>query len=123
MSVAALIATMGKQVALRRPTTTVDAYGMVAKSYTSTTHQAFVQERSSAEQLAQGRTSLRRGTVIYFNGAVDVQADDLVAQPPTGNSCNLYRVTGVRVPDLATTHPNAHTIVDAVRVPPPEVLA
>lgn len=118
MSVAALIASMGKSVAVRRPTNAKNPNGTVERTMATTlTTTAFVQERSSGEQVAQGRDNRRNQTVIYFDGSADVRTDDYIAVPPTG-TVSLYRVTGVRVPDLATLHPSCHTIVDAIRVEP-----
>lgn len=124
MSVAAMVARMGVSAAVRRPTYARSSIGGADKTWATTlSTTCFVQERGSAEQVAQGRNSMRSATVIYFTGSVDVRADDVIAVPPTGSTCVLYRVTGVRVPDLATSHPNCHTIVDATRVPPTEVVA
>lgn len=122
MSVAAMVARMGVSVGIRTPTATVDSYGCVQKSYATSTVTAFVQDRSSTDSAAQGRTNQRNAAVIYFTGEVTVTVDDIIAVPPTGAKCKMYRVTGVRVPDLATWHPECHTIVDATMVMPTEAV-
>lgn len=121
MSVASLIARMGRDIAVRRATSDHREDG----SFFRTEEQvlavrAFVQPRSAGEQEAQGRQQMRQACVIYFEGAVDIRTDDIVCDPPTGTDCRIYRVIGVRIPDEASSHPNAHTVVDATRIEPTE---
>lgn len=123
MSVAAMVSRMGVSAGVRRCTYARSSIGTMDKTFTTTlTVVCFVQERGSSAQVAQGRDNMRSSTVIYFVGSVDVRADDVIAVPPTGATCVMYRVNGVRVPDLATSHPNCHTIVDATKVPPTELV-
>lgn len=123
MSVAALIKSMGKTVLLRRPTYGQNNDGSQTRTYaTVSTTTAFLQERSSSQQLAQGRENLRNQTVIYFEGAVDVRVDDVITDGTTSPAWS-YRVTGVRIPDAASTHPNCHTIVEAARAAPKETFS
>ena len=122
MSVSSLIAQFGKTATVKRAAVGQSSNGSLTRSYVDLTgYTAFIQERSSNEQLAQGRTNSRNSTVIYFAGSVTFEIDDLIQFPTTGSGY-LYRVTGFRVPDLATSHQNCHTIVDAIRVAPSEAI-
>lgn len=121
MSVAGLIARMGREVGVYRRTTAHREDGSFFRmSALALTVRAFLQPRAASEQDAQGRQQMRQTCVIYLEGAQDIRTDDIVSDPPEGESCKTYRVTGVRVPDEAAFHHSAHTIIDAVRVDPAE---
>lgn len=121
MSVAAMIRRMGRTISVQRPTTCQREDGTLERCKDPVlTATAFIQPRGAAQQLAQGRDTMRTACIIYLEGSVDIRTDDEIAEPDYGAACSIYRVVGVRVPDLATTHPNAHTIVDAVQVLPTE---
>jgi hypothetical protein len=121
MSVASLIARMGRSVAVRRPTTDHREDGSFFRTEEQVLEaRAFIQPRAASETDAQGRQQMRQSCVLYLEGSVDIRTDDIVCDPPTGTDCRIYRVTGVRLPDEASDHPNAHTIVDATRIEPTE---
>jgi hypothetical protein len=119
VSVASLIASRGRSVALYRPSVGRRADGTKTRTESKVAeYVAFIQPNSATQQRQQGRETMRQEATIYFEGVVDIRTDDEIGLPSSLPQVR-YRVSGVRIPDeILSGTPNAHTIVDATRILP-----